>query len=52
MKIAIYSRGLEENQHKEVDALLKELEKHNVEPVFYQDFFNKFYIFYGFFNLH
>lgn len=43
MKIAIYSRGLEENQHKEVDALLKELEKHNVEPVFYQDFFNKFY---------
>jgi NAD+ kinase len=43
MKIAIYSRGLEENQHKEVDALLKELIKHDVEPVFYQDFFNKFY---------
>jgi NAD+ kinase len=43
MKIAIYSRGLEENQHKEVDSLLKELTKHGVEPVFYQDFFNKFY---------
>jgi NAD+ kinase len=43
MKIAIYSRGLEENQHKEVDALLKELIKYDVEPVFYQDFFNKFY---------
>ncbi len=43
MKIAIYSRGLEENQHKEIGSLLKELEKHGVEPVFYQDFFNKFY---------
>jgi NAD+ kinase len=43
MKIAIYSRGLEENQHKEIDALLHELEKYKVEAVFYQDFFNKFY---------
>jgi len=43
MKIAIYSRGLEENQHKEIELLLKELVKHDVEPVFYQDFFNKFY---------
>jgi NAD+ kinase len=43
MKIAIYSRGLEENQHQEVSLLLKELVEHNVEPVFYQDFFNKFY---------
>jgi len=43
MKIAIYSRGLEENQHKEINLLLKELVKHGVEPVFYQDFFNKFY---------
>ena len=43
MKIAIYSRGLEENQHKEINLLLKELEQHDVEPVFYQDFFNKFY---------
>jgi NAD+ kinase len=43
MKIAIYSRGLEENQHKEINTLLHELVLHNVEPVFYQDFFNKFY---------
>ena len=43
MKIAIYSRGLEENQHKEVNLLLHELEKYNVEPVFFQDFFNSFY---------
>jgi NAD+ kinase len=43
MKIAIYSRGLEENQHTEVNLLLHELEKHDVEPVFFQDFFNSFY---------
>ncbi len=43
MKIAIYSRGLEENQHQEINLLLHELVTHNVEPVFYQDFFNKFY---------
>jgi NAD+ kinase len=43
MKIAIYSRGLEENQHQEISLLLKELVAHDVEPVFYQDFFNKFY---------
>jgi NAD+ kinase len=43
MKIAIYSRGLEENQHKEVNLLLHELQKHDVEPVFFQDFFNSFY---------
>jgi len=43
MKIAIYSRGLEENQHKEINLLLEELVQHGVEPVFYQDFFNKFY---------
>jgi NAD+ kinase len=43
MKIAIYSRGLEGNQHKEIDLLLKELVMHDVEPVFYQDFFNTFY---------
>jgi len=43
MKIAIYSRGLEENQHKEINLLLQELEKHSVEPVFFQDFFNSFY---------
>jgi NAD+ kinase len=43
MKIAIYSRGIEENQHKEITSLLHELAAHNVEPVFFQDFFNKFY---------
>jgi NAD+ kinase len=43
MKIAIYSRGLEENQHQEISLLLKELVEHDIEPVFYQDFFNKFY---------
>ncbi len=43
MKIAIYSRGLEENQHKEINSLINELVQHNVEPVFFQDFFNKFY---------
>jgi NAD+ kinase len=43
MKIAIYSRGLEENQHQEVNILLQELQKHDVEPVFFQDFFNSFY---------
>ncbi|MGC4101377.1 NAD kinase [Ferruginibacter sp.] len=43
MKIAIYSRGLEENQHGEINLLLKELVANEVEPVFYQDFFNKFY---------
>jgi NAD+ kinase len=43
MKIAIYSRGLEENQHKEINVLLHELVQHDVEPVFYQEFFNKFY---------
>ncbi|WP_462249634.1 NAD kinase [Ferruginibacter sp.] len=43
MKIAIYSRGLEQNQHQEINLLLKELIQHDVEPVFYQDFFNKFY---------
>lgn len=43
MKIAIYSRGLETNQHIEINLLLKELVKHDVEPVFFQDFFNKFY---------
>jgi NAD+ kinase len=43
MKIAIYSRGLEDNQHTAINLLLSELAKHNVEPVFFQDFFNSFY---------
>jgi NAD+ kinase len=43
MKIAIYSRGIKENQHQDIIQLLDELAASNVEPVFYQDFFNQFY---------
>jgi NAD+ kinase len=43
MKIAIYSRGIENNQLKDIEGLITELEKHGAEPVFFQDFFNQFY---------
>jgi NAD+ kinase len=43
MRIAIYSRGIENNQLQDIELLLKELVKHGAEPVFYQDFFNQFY---------
>lgn len=43
MRIAIYSRGIENNQVEDLTFLLQELEKHGAEPVFYQDFFNQFY---------
>jgi NAD+ kinase len=43
MRIAIYSRGIESNQHQDIILLLEELAKYGVEPVFYQDFFNQFY---------
>jgi NAD+ kinase len=43
MKIAIYSRGIENNQLQDIEGLLAELGKYNVEPVFFQDFFNQFY---------
>ena len=43
MKIAIYSRGIKDNQHQDIVQLLDELTSSNVEPVFYQDFFNQFY---------
>ena len=43
MKIAIYSRGIENDQHKDIVALTEELNAYHVEPVFFQDFFNKFY---------
>jgi NAD+ kinase len=43
MKIAIYSRGIENDQNKDMDSFLEELYAHNVEPVFFQDYFNKFY---------
>jgi len=43
MKIAIYSRGIENDQHKDIAAFMEELKTYNVEPVFFQDFFNQFY---------
>ncbi len=43
MKIAIYSRGIENNQHNDMELLLEELHEHKVQPVFFQDFFNQFY---------
>jgi NAD+ kinase len=43
MRIAIYSRGIENNQHQDIKLLLEELSRHNIEPVFFQDFFNQFY---------
>jgi NAD+ kinase len=43
MRIAIYSRGIENNQQKDMEMLLNELITYKVEPVFFQDFFNKFY---------
>ncbi|MCP9750472.1 NAD kinase [Ferruginibacter sp. HRS2-29] len=43
MRIAIYSRGIENNQMQDMELLLAEMEKHGVEPVFFQDFFNQFY---------
>jgi NAD+ kinase len=43
MRIAIYSRGIENNQHQDIRILLDELSSLGVEPVFYQDFFNQFY---------
>ncbi len=43
MRIAIYSRGLENSQLQDIELLLSELEKYGAEPVFFQDFFNLFY---------
>lgn len=43
MKIAIYSRGIENDQHKDMVSFLEELYLYKVEPVFFQDFFNHFY---------
>lgn len=43
MKIAIYSRGVENNQLQDINLLLDELRAHEAEPVFFQDFFNQFY---------
>ena len=43
MRIAIYSRGLENIKLQDLELLIQELEKYEVEPVFYRDFFNLFY---------
>lgn len=43
MKIAIYSRGIENNQHQDIIQLLDELALSGVQLVLYQDFFNQFY---------
>jgi NAD+ kinase len=43
MKIAIYSRGIENSQLQDIEGLLAELALHEVEPVIFQDFFNQFY---------
>jgi NAD+ kinase len=43
MRIAIYSRGIENNQLQDIGLLVNELIKHGAEPVFFQDFFNQFY---------
>lgn len=43
MRIAIYSRGLEANQHNGIKLLLSELAAYKIEPVIFQDFFNQFY---------
>jgi NAD+ kinase len=43
MRIAIYSRGIESNQHQDIRFLLDELAQRGIEPVFYQNFFNQFY---------
>lgn len=43
MRIAIYSRGIDNNQIQDIEFLLGEIVKLGAEPVFYQDFFNQFY---------
>ena len=43
MKIAIYSRGIDAAQYKDIHHLIDQLVSNGVEPVFYQDFFNQFY---------
>lgn len=43
MKIAIYSRGIENNQLKDINFLIDELKGYGAHPVFFQDFFNKIY---------
>lgn len=41
MKVAIYSRVPENEQHNEVQFLIEELKRQHIEPVIYQSFFEK-----------
>lgn len=43
MKIAIYSRGVDNDQLQDIKSLLDALHQHNAEPVIFQDFFNQIY---------
>lgn len=43
MKIAIYSRGVDNQHMKDVNQLFNDLMSRGIEPVFFQDFFNQFY---------
>ncbi len=43
MRIAIYSRGIENNQIQDINLLLNALISQGIEPVFFQEFFNRFY---------
>jgi len=43
MRIAIYSRGLDGAQLNDFQLLLDELTAHKIEPVIFQDFFNRIY---------
>lgn len=43
MRIAVYSRGLESEQMEGLRLLLTEFAIYKIEPVIFQDFFNRFY---------
>ena len=43
MKIAIYSRGIDAEQYKDINHLIEQLIANGVQPVFFQDFFNQIY---------
>lgn len=43
MKVAIYSRGVENDQMRDIQQLFADLSENAIEAVFYQDFFNQFY---------
>ncbi|MBS4065449.1 MAG: NAD kinase [Chitinophagaceae bacterium] len=41
MKVAIYSRVFEQDQKEDVERLLGQLQKHNIEPVLFHDFYEQ-----------